>query len=114
MQLLRITSQREQCLLAVYHTDIFTFPEVALRLSCHLAHNLWSIDEKKERSSLVGHCPSDEGLTSTGWTVEEDATRWLHSNGSEQLRVTEGQLYHLKGDREVMILHVHVRVQYVT
>ena len=36
-----------------YEARHFTFPEVALRLSCHLAHNLGSIDEEKERSNTL-------------------------------------------------------------
>lgn len=74
-----------------------TFPEVAFRLSCHLAHDFRSVDEKEECSRFIGHGPSDERLPSTRWAVEKDTSRWLHSNGTEQLRVTQWKLYHLGG-----------------
>ena len=85
-------------ILCVHHYPCpFTFPEVTLRLSCHFTHDFRSIDEKEESSCFIGHCPGDERLTSTRGTVEEDTTRRLHSNGSEELGVTERQLYHLTG-----------------
>ena len=33
------------------------FPEVVLRLPCHLAHNFWPIDEKEECSRFIDHNP---------------------------------------------------------
>ena len=59
------------------YTHVHTFPEVALGLSCHLAHDLWSVDEEEEGSSFIGHCPGNQGLASTRWTIQEDATRGL-------------------------------------
>jgi len=78
------------------------FPEVALRLSCHLAHDLRSIDEEKEGSSFIGHCPGNQGLASTRWTIQEDATRGLNSNSLKQLWVSKWQLRHLLHLRQLL------------
>ena len=55
----------------------------------------FTVDEKEECPRLVGHGSSDERLPGAGRSVEEDAARWLHSDGSEQLRVAEWKLHHL-------------------
>ena len=72
-----------------------TFPEVALTLSRHLAHDFWSIDEEEECSRLIGHGSSDERLSRPRRSIEENTSRWLYTNGTEQLRVAEGELHHL-------------------
>ena len=58
-------------------TPLCTFPEVALGLPSHLAHDLWSVDEKEEGTSFVGHGSSNQGLASARGTIQEDTTRGL-------------------------------------
>ena len=39
-----------------------SFAEVALTLPGKLGHDLWTIDEEKEGTSLIGNCSSNQGL----------------------------------------------------
>ena len=47
-----------------------------------------TIDKEKECSGLISNCPSNQSLPCPWWTIQENTTRWLHSNSLEQLRVT--------------------------
>ena len=40
-----------------------SLPEVTLRLSSHLGHDLWAIDQEEEGSGLIGHRSCHQGLT---------------------------------------------------
>lgn len=67
-------------------------PQVALTLSGHLGHDLWSVDEEEEGSGFVGDGSSHEGLSSSRRSEHEDTSGRLDSDGLEELRVTEGKL----------------------
>mmetsp|Transcript_18659 Transcript_18659/g.53794 ORF Transcript_18659/g.53794 Transcript_18659/m.53794 type:complete len:257 (-) Transcript_18659:441-1211(-) len=45
------------------------FAQVRLRFSRHLGHDLGTVDQKEERTSLVGNRTGDEGLSRTGGTI---------------------------------------------
>merc|ERR1719323_2976945 len=49
-----------------------SFPQVTFRFSSHLGHNLRSIDQEEECSSLVGHSSGHQSLTSTWRSIEKD------------------------------------------
>merc|ERR1712212_1215018 len=76
--------------------------QVALALTCQLAHDLWPVDEEEEGTGLVGYSPGHQGLSSTRGAEEQDAPGWLHSNGLEQSRVPEWKLHHLLEGGELL------------
>lgn len=67
-------------------------PEVALRLSSHLGHDLGSVDEEEEGTSLVGDGSSHECLSGTWRSEHEDTTGRLDTDRLKELRVSEGKL----------------------
>jgi hypothetical protein len=67
-------------------------PQVRLRLSRHLRHDLGTVDQEEERSRLVRNRTSHERLTRSGRTEHEDTTRRLDTDRLEELRVTERKL----------------------
>jgi hypothetical protein len=44
--------------------------QIAFSLSCHLGHNLRTVDEEKEGSSLISHSSCDECLSRARGTIE--------------------------------------------
>ena len=71
-----------------------------------------TVDEKKEGPSLISHSPSDQGLPSTRRAIQQNATRWLHSDGPEQLRMTQRQLHHLHRDSGRLTTAVITLIKY--
>lgn len=60
----------------------------------YFALNLYTVDKEEESSSLVGNGTCNEGLSSTRRSVQENTTRWLHSDSFEQGRMPQGQFHH--------------------
>merc|ERR1719352_223940 len=72
-----------------------SLPQVALALTSQLAHDLGTIDEEEEGTSLICNSPGHQGLTSARRAEEQDAPGRLHSDGLEELRVPEWKFHHL-------------------
>lgn len=66
--------------------------QIGLGFTGHLGHDLGAVDQEEESTGLIGHGASHQSLTSTGRAVQEDTTRWLDTDGLEELRMTKGQL----------------------
>jgi hypothetical protein len=66
-------------------------PQVALRLSRHLTHDLGTVDEEEEGSGLVRDGSRHERLSGTGGSEHEDTARGLDTDRLEELGVTEGE-----------------------
>lgn len=74
------------------HKDL---AQVALGLSCQLAHDLGAIDDDEEGTRLIGHSAGDQRLAAAGGAIEQNTLGRLDSDGLEQLGVAEGKLYQL-------------------
>lgn len=68
--------------------------EVGFGLTGHLTHDLRAVDKEKECSRLIGNRPSNQCLSGTRGSVEQDSARGLDAERLEQHRVTKGQLDH--------------------
>jgi hypothetical protein len=66
--------------------------QVALRLSGHLGHDLGTVNQEKERSSLVGDSSCHQGLSCSRRSEHEDTSRRLDTDGLEKLRVSQRKL----------------------
>mmetsp|Transcript_53913 Transcript_53913/g.120597 ORF Transcript_53913/g.120597 Transcript_53913/m.120597 type:complete len:265 (+) Transcript_53913:1452-2246(+) len=69
--------------------------QIGLCLSCHLGHDLRTIDEEEESSGLVCNGPGNEGLAAAWWSIQQNTTWRFHSQGLEESGVAQWQLYHL-------------------
>lgn len=67
-------------------------PEVRLGLSGHLGHDLRTVDEEEEGTSLVGDGSGHEGLSRSRRSEHEDTSWGLDSDGLEELGVAKRQL----------------------
>lgn len=54
-----------------------------------------TVNQVKERASLVGNGASDQSLPCTWRSEQEDTSRRLHSNRFKELRVAKRKLHHL-------------------
>ena len=70
-------------------------PQILLGLTSHLRHDLRTIQQEEECTSLVGDGSGNQGFTGTGWAKQQHALRRLDTEGSEQLGMPERELNHL-------------------
>lgn len=71
-----------------------------------------TIDQKEEGTSLICYGTSNESLSGARGSVKQDSSRRLHTNGSEQLGVAQGELHHLRREKcrvsvQCTRMHVH-------
>ena len=69
-----------------------------------------TIDQKEEGASLICHGTSNESLSGARGPVKQDSSRRLHTNGSEQLGVAQGELHHLRREKchvSMQCTHMH-------
>ncbi|KAI6757217.1 hypothetical protein HG531_003042 [Fusarium graminearum] len=69
--------------------------QVRLRLTSHLRHDLGTVDEEEEGTSLVGNSSGHQSLTSTGRSEKQNTSRRLNTNRLEKLGMSERKLNHL-------------------
>lgn len=69
--------------------------QIALTLSCHLAHDLRAVDQEEERAGLVCDRAGHEGLTRTRRAEHEDTTGRLDTNRLEELGMAKWELNEL-------------------
>mmetsp|Transcript_1110 Transcript_1110/g.2190 ORF Transcript_1110/g.2190 Transcript_1110/m.2190 type:complete len:267 (+) Transcript_1110:1015-1815(+) len=53
--------------------------EVGFRFSGHFGHDFWPINQKEKGSRFIGHCSGNQRFSRTGWSIQQDTTRWLDS-----------------------------------
>ena len=71
-----------------------------------------TIDQKEEGASFICHGTSNESLSGARGPVKQDSSRRLHTNGSEQLGVAQGELHHLRREKcRVSVLCTHMHAQ---
>lgn len=58
-----------------------------------------TIDDVEGSSSLIGYGASNEGLATTRRAIQQDTLGWLHTDGFEQLRMTQRKLNELSADK---------------
>ncbi|GIX63108.1 SNF2 helicase, putative [Babesia caballi] len=93
-------------------------PEVGLRFSRHLAHDLRPVDEEEKGAGFVGHGPGNEAALpskqSLTWRpVEQHSPRRLDTQGLEEPGVSERQLDHLPNLRHLLPAPSYVVVSHV-
>ena len=71
------------------------FSELLLTLAVVLGDDFWAIDRSEVSICLGGHGLCNQGLSCTRWSMQQDASRWINSQASEQDRVLEREFYHL-------------------
>ena len=95
-------------MIAVLLSLLERFPQVWLGFSSELGHDLGSVDEKEEGSSLVGDSASHESFSCLGRSVEENSTRGLHADRLEETWVAQRLLNHLLVLGELLAAPVNV------
>lgn len=63
----------------VFFSLLESFSEISLGLSSHLRHDLRTVDQEEESSSLICDCSGNQSLSRAWRTIKKDSSRWLDS-----------------------------------
>eukprot|EP00756_Hemistasia_phaeocysticola_P039905 Hpha_TRINITY_DN16838_c0_g3::TRINITY_DN16838_c0_g3_i6::g.151697::m.151697 len=89
-------------------------PQVGLRLTRHLAHDLRTVDQEEECTSLVRDRASDRSLSAPGRSVQQDTARRLDTDVLVQVGVADRQLHHLTDLAQLLPAPADVLVAHVS
>mmetsp|Transcript_1727 Transcript_1727/g.4031 ORF Transcript_1727/g.4031 Transcript_1727/m.4031 type:complete len:777 (+) Transcript_1727:352-2682(+) len=68
--------------------------KVRFGFTSHLGHDFGSIDQKEKGTRFVCNGTRNKGLSTSGWSIQQDSTGWLDSKSLEKSGVTKGKFNH--------------------